>query len=213
MSPRTLINDESVQDQSFIGERELNDFFEAVVVTGTETATEVVQTFPEYFVGQNLIVGTPGSVAVSSGTNPITISGAMSVVEGIGYISDSTRGGKYLSLSRQNYAYSRSGSRDNGYLDVQQIAQIDAGWVIPRKGTIVAITSFWISGVNGKALEIHRNTSTTPLHTHVGDAGVSNYEDNLNVDVDAGDKLRVFVSSPGGSISNTNVIVEVAWRL
>lgn len=213
MSPRTLINDENVQDQAFVGERELNDFFEAVVVTGTETATEVVQTFPQYFVEQNLIVGTSGSITVSSGINPVTISGAMVVVEGIGYISDLTRGGKYLSLSRQNYAYSRSGARDNGYLDVQQIAQVDAGWVIPRKGTIVAITSFWISGVNGKSLEIHRNNSATVLHSHVGDAGVPNYENTLNVDLNAGDKLRVFVSAAGGSITNTNVIVEVAWRL
>lgn len=76
MNPRTLITDENVQDQSFIGESELNTFFGAVVVTGTETETNVIQTFDQYFPGRGLLTAGSG-ILVTTGTNfvQITVTG------------------------------------------------------------------------------------------------------------------------------------------
>ena len=72
--PRTRIRSDQGQDISFVSEAELNQFLEAVVITGTEDATTVVQFFDDYFPGRGLIVGVDGNVVVT-GTQLVTISG------------------------------------------------------------------------------------------------------------------------------------------
>lgn len=72
--PRTRIRADQAQDISFVSEAELNQFLDAVVITGTEDATTVVQLFDDYFPGRGLIVGVDGNVVVT-GTQLVTISG------------------------------------------------------------------------------------------------------------------------------------------
>ena len=72
--PRTRIRGDQEQDISFVSEEELNQFLDAVVITGTEDATAVVQLFDDYFPGRGLIVGVDGNTAVT-GTQLVTISG------------------------------------------------------------------------------------------------------------------------------------------
>jgi hypothetical protein len=72
--PRTLIRDGQIEDIAVISEAELNEFFEAVVITGTENATELTQSFAEYFPGQGLIQAS-GSLTVITGSNFVVISG------------------------------------------------------------------------------------------------------------------------------------------
>lgn len=72
--PRTRITSEQTEDQSFLTELEFNEFFQDVVITGTENATSLTQTFSEYFPGQALVEGL-GNVTVSSGT-VVAVSGS-----------------------------------------------------------------------------------------------------------------------------------------
>jgi len=75
--PRTLITQTNVEDIDFVSERELNDFFNTVVITGTDTDTDVVQTFADFFPGQGLIIAGSG-VVVATGVNFVEISSTAS---------------------------------------------------------------------------------------------------------------------------------------
>lgn len=88
MAPhRTRITDEQTEDQSFITEREFNDFFADVVVTGTTGIddTELQTTFDNYFPGRGLITAGSG-IIVTTGTNfvEITNSAAGGILPGSG---------------------------------------------------------------------------------------------------------------------------------
>ncbi len=73
--PRTRVRESNIEDISFLAEAEFNEFFQAVVITGTPTDTTVVQSFADFFPGQGLIDGA-GSVTVITGSNFVTVSGA-----------------------------------------------------------------------------------------------------------------------------------------
>lgn len=70
--PRTRITDINAEDISFVSEKELNDFFADVVVTGTEDDTQIIQVFDEYFPGRGLITAGSG-IIVTTGTNFVQI--------------------------------------------------------------------------------------------------------------------------------------------
>jgi len=73
--PRTRIRgDDQVEDISFLSEAELNDFFSTVVITGTPTVTEIVQTFDDYFPGRGLVQAL-GGLTLTSGSNFVAVSG------------------------------------------------------------------------------------------------------------------------------------------
>jgi hypothetical protein len=73
--PRTLFRAANIEDITVVSESEFNEFFEAVVLTGTTNATELTQSFADYFPGQGLIQGA-GNITVITGSNIITLSGA-----------------------------------------------------------------------------------------------------------------------------------------
>lgn len=128
--PRTLISDENTRDESFLTEVEINQFFGDVVITGTETSTEVVQTFSQYFPGQGLIVGGNG-VAVTTGTGQVVIGAAdvpivgdpfISVFSGSGYVSlhtDAIVGAGAVSVISGTNLLTISGSPVGHYIHTQ----------------------------------------------------------------------------------------------
>ncbi len=71
---RTRIRGDQSQDISFVSEREFNDFFADVVITGTVDETDVIQEFDNYLPGRGIFVGLDGNV-VTTGTNTINITG------------------------------------------------------------------------------------------------------------------------------------------
>ncbi|MEE8208657.1 MAG: hypothetical protein V3T88_06880, partial [Nitrosomonadaceae bacterium] len=70
--PRTRIGDTSILDIVKISEFEFNEFFESVVITGTETETNLTQRFNEYFPGQGIIVA-GSNITVTTGTTTVSI--------------------------------------------------------------------------------------------------------------------------------------------
>jgi len=73
---RTRIHDGQVVDESFISEREFNDFYSQVVITGTEGTddTELTTTFDDYLPGRGIFIGSDGNT-VATGTGFIDVSG------------------------------------------------------------------------------------------------------------------------------------------
>ena len=71
---RTRIRNEQGEDIGFVSEREFNDFFADVVITGTNDATDIITTFDNYLPNRGIFVGADGNV-VTTGTNTINITG------------------------------------------------------------------------------------------------------------------------------------------
>ena len=69
---RTRIRHEQGEDSSFVSERELNDFFVDVVITGTNNDTAIITTFDDYFPNRGLITAGSG-IIVTTGTNFVEI--------------------------------------------------------------------------------------------------------------------------------------------
>ena len=71
---RTRIRSDQGEDIGFVSERELNDFFADVVITGTNEDTDIITTFDNYLPNRGIFVGADGNV-VTTGTNTINITG------------------------------------------------------------------------------------------------------------------------------------------
>lgn len=71
---RTRIRSDQGEDIGFISEREFNDFFAEVVITGTNEETDIITTFDNYLPNRGIFVGSDGNV-VTTGTNTINIAG------------------------------------------------------------------------------------------------------------------------------------------
>ena len=71
---KTRIRYDQGVDEDFLSEKELNDFFETVVITGTNGRddTELINTFDAYFPGRGLITAGSG-IIVTTGTNFVQI--------------------------------------------------------------------------------------------------------------------------------------------
>lgn len=71
---RTRIHEDQSVDEDFIAEKEFNDFFVDVVITGTtgRDDTELTTTFDGYFPGRGLITAGSG-IIVTTGTNFVNI--------------------------------------------------------------------------------------------------------------------------------------------
>lgn len=173
------------------------------VVTGTSTVR----------LSADAIVGVTNNVSVISGTNTVTVSGITTVTSGIAYINDATRGGKALSVSRQNYPFSYDGLADGTFLAAGYAVNTDAGWLIPRNATIVSYTAYFPSGPAGKTFEVRKNNSAVTLSTLSISAGQTYYNDQINIDLSRGDRLQVFVSSALTGAQDPTFMIEVAWRL
>lgn len=91
---KTRIHNDQGVDEDFLSEKELNDFFDTVVITGTNGRddTELIITFDDYFPGRGLILAGSG-IIVTTGTNFVGISQGPSIAlvgsDGITIVSGS----------------------------------------------------------------------------------------------------------------------------
>jgi hypothetical protein len=161
-------------------------------------------------VGQN-------TVSISTADPNITISGSGIASlgfedDGIPYIDDPTRAGKRLSVHRQHFGFGRNGNADNTYLRVGDALNNESGWVMPRDATITAWSVFYPGGAASKGFEIRINNVAVALASATVTQDVVTLQKNLNIDIDEGDRLQVFVVAAGGNANDANSSIEVAWR-
>lgn len=182
-----------------------DDDIDSITVSGT-TITGSVE-----FVGTNSV-----SLSVSGDQIAISGSGVSSMGfedDGIVYINDPTRSNKRLSLHRQHFPFNRNGTADNTYLRLGDMLNNESGWVMPRDATITAWTVFYADGGAGtKGFEIRVNDVAVALASATVVQGWPTVQKNLNIDIDEGDRLQVFVVAAGATASDSNSSIEVAWR-
>jgi len=171
---------------------------ESETVTGTTTFAPADTTAPA-------LVISPDTVAPTTGL----VSGALSIVDGILYLYDATRG-KFLSQMRAYPTAGRSGSTTNTYLSINAIATSATGYLVIRPATIISI-SLITDGAFTWTFEIRKNNVLTPILSLASGGASQTASLVSNVDVSTGDELQFFVN--GTAVRSPSGLVELAWRL
>ncbi len=173
------------------------------VVSGTEGLVLVA----------DAVVGAAGTTVVS-GAGIVTISGGadfgMFEKDGIIYRPDDTRGGKLLSIERASLIFGRQGNTKSVFLGVNGITNSNAGYVLPRPGTITASTSHHTSGVADYHIILDGDIGS-PIATNSGISPGPTHKPSQNIDVPSGTLIQIFMNNTGNAFDPTGLI-EVAWR-
>jgi hypothetical protein len=144
----------------------------------------------------------------SAPTNNL-VDGAVTVVGGILYAYDATRS-KWLSVDRTTYFGGRNGNANNIYLRVADgVATSATGIRILRDGTIVGLFA-QTEGAESWTFEVRDSTGSV-LTSLVISAADGDQDSTINVNVSAGDEIRLYVNGTG--ILRPVAGFEVAWRI
>jgi hypothetical protein len=133
-------------------------------------------------------------------------------VDGTTKYVDPTRG-KWLSTSRQNYIYSRgSDNLLSQYLRFgDSIATSVSGPRSIRNLTVVGISIQCENNVNAN-FNIRKNNSIINLYS-LALVGVNgDQKNNLNLDMNLGDTLQIYMQVNAGRVNKPIVVIEFAWR-
>jgi hypothetical protein len=120
--------------------------------------------------------------------------------------------GEWLSLTVHNYLFTYQGTIDGLYMSIGDLRHLYAHYLIPRPATITAIIS--------AAEEIFYDTKLFEIRDDVttvsgGFFNHTNWEFvdmSANIPLDAGAKLKLYVSDVDTKIRNPFTTLEVRWR-
>lgn len=117
---------------------------------------------------------------------------------------------KWLSTTQMTYDWGANNA-DGKYLNIHGAAATMSGYLMPRSGTIIALTAKIASGNQTKDIEIRRNhDSGTPMKTLTLTSG-SYASVTENIDFAQGDYLQAFVTSTGTPARDIVVVATIAW--
>jgi hypothetical protein len=134
--------------------------------------------------------------------------------DGINVIYDPTRE-KTLSVFRDNVMFGIDHKNIVGKRWMRlagKVNSVSSGYKLPRDGVITAITIQSENIVEEARINIRTNNQIENLHTANLTTTKDLIEDNLNIDINKGDYIQLFLSVLVGSISYPVVNVEIAWR-
>jgi len=169
------------------------------IVTGHTTFNPSALTDPAFTITPDISVPT---------TN--VSDGSMTIVGGILYVRDTTRG-KWLSLERKFLTAGRNANVSNAYLRIdQQVPSNITGYRALRDGTI---TGLWAQTRANETwtFQIRRNGTVVAIASLSIIAASGNVDTAVNVDVNAGDEIQFYAS--GIRIGRPVVGLEIAWRI
>jgi hypothetical protein len=126
---------------------------------------------------------------------------------------DTSRSDKEVSVYRPNFSFGTPGDTDNDYLGVNGIVNADVGHVMHRDATITAASFYYRTGDDPMNFDIRVNGGIA-LDVFSVAADTAEANTGLNIDIDAGDRLQVFIGETGPTGPATDAIaeLEVAWR-
>ncbi len=147
-----------------------------------------------------------------------TATGQIAVIGDLLYMYDATRS-KWLSIESSAFQYGRNGNRDNQRLDYGgSVRNNDSGPLMPRAGTIVAMTINSDGSLN-KEFRIRINGSNVPnnadptLDGQIELTSGSFLRTDYNIDFAAGDVLTIHIQNDGlGNIDSPAAVLWVKWR-
>jgi hypothetical protein len=127
------------------------------------------------------------------------------------YYYDITRG-NWLTVFTHNYLFTYSGNIDGLYMSIGNVVNSYAHFHITRHATVTAITADQDpvgSSQQDKGYEIQADLATIFSFNMV----LSEYtNENLNVDINAGEALRMYCSAIGSRARDPIVTLELKWR-
>jgi hypothetical protein len=127
----------------------------------------------------------------------------------ITYQYDGSRG-KWLSTTQMTFDWG-SNNADGKYLNIHGAVATMSGYLMPRSGTIIAVTAKIASGNQTKDIEIRRNHDTASPMKIFSLVGGSYASVSENIDFAQGDYLQAFVSSTGTPARDIVVVATIAW--
>lgn len=124
------------------------------------------------------------------------------------YIFDPIRN-KTLSVHEQNFVFS-SKAANGRFLDYGKSFGFDVGAVSPYNATITRLTISASRNYNGKDVEVRKN-NTVVLTTSTMSNNIENVD--LDLDIDGGDLLQVFVGVGGPALKDVVATLFVRERI
>lgn len=137
--------------------------------------------------------------------------GQLTVRNGILYIYDGIRS-KWLSTSRMFIVFGRKGKTKNQYLNIYSgdVPSNLSGIIIPKNATIISLAGVFENSDTG-TFEIKKNDSSSIISSLSLTSQIKNYDNSINVDLDAGDVIQGYFSS-NNKCESPNILLEIAWR-
>lgn len=122
---------------------------------------------------------------------------------------------KLLSVDRENFAFGIDHRNIVGKRWLKIVGSVKSnmsGYKIPRNATITAITVQTKNNVTEARFNIRVNGSPSDTYTSILSNNNETINNNLNIDINQGDYLQVFMSVLVGNVDFPVVNVEMAWR-
>lgn len=139
-----------------------------------------------------------------------TADGQIAMIDKSLYIYDTTRN-KWLSSETVTVTWGNNGGNDDEFLDLGNVGTLGSGIKMPQNGTIVYISAQSSGGVSTKGIEIRKNNPSSTINTF--NLLANSYTNNsANLDFNAGDFLKIYVSSAGGDVNDPVVTLWIKWR-
>jgi len=129
---------------------------------------------------------------------------------------DATRAGKVLSVETDAYHFSETTISPLEWIQVGVAANALTGIVVPFNGTIVrAVAHCADTAGNAKSIDLYVDAvNTATIGTFPGVATEESFIDNtLNIDVAAGNKIRLRGGAEAGNIQDTVISLYIKWRV
>lgn len=166
-------------------------------------------TEPNFWMTEKDPTSVPSTKLGSTGQIPVAM-----MEDGLLAVYDKSNSrNKWLSVQREHLIFSgrNNASNKDEYLWSNRVNTMQAGVRLKRKCCLVGLSAQF--GASGTAdIKIRKNGSTTDLATLSVSAAEGNESNALNLDLDAGDHLQVYLDSSGSNIKTPLVQVELAYR-
>ena len=129
------------------------------------------------------------------------------------FVTDTTRGNKRLSIESPNFKFGQQGPQEDDWLQVNGLPYDAIGYPMQFDGTIIGCVAF-IEDVSAAGdVDAWLNGSNAGVLFNIGTGSDKEITvKDLNIDFDAGDKLRVRLDGNANFNTNTFVMVYVKWR-
>ncbi len=127
---------------------------------------------------------------------------------------NATKGGKTLSVETISLVWSEANIGNNDWVQIGTARDADTGYIVPFDATIVGGT-IQVENTNGNTKNIRLYVNGTQvnnaLFTVSGSGEYIGVDNSFNIDLNAGDKIRMRGGS-GGTIEDTVIQLFVKWR-
>jgi hypothetical protein len=133
--------------------------------------------------------------------------------EPMGFSPDATRSDKILSSESMTLVYSENKINNMDWVQIGGASDSDSGYIMPFDGTVIRATAH-CENAKGNTFNFHLYKNTASMGSIFEISGSDEQTASaldLDIDFDAGDKLRLR-GIGDGNIEDTVIVVWIKWR-